>query len=57
MHENTSQTSIKDVMRLHDIDEVDLEVVRKYGALVMPRMSDTLLIFMNGCVSCQSTKH
>jgi rsbT co-antagonist protein RsbR len=45
MHENTSQTSIKDVMRLHDIDEVDLEVVRKYGALVMPRMSEYITHF------------
>ncbi|NHQ85555.1 STAS domain-containing protein [Iodobacter sp. HSC-16F04] len=45
MHEHTSQTSIKDVMRLHDIDEVDLEVVRKYGALVVPRMGEYITHF------------
>jgi rsbT co-antagonist protein RsbR len=45
MHKHISQTSIKDIMRLHDIDEVDLDVVRRYGALIAPKMGEFIIVF------------
>lgn len=45
MHENVSKASIKSIMNLHDIDETDLDVVRKYGVLIAPRMGEFISIF------------